>query len=93
VSEGPGKKVCAPGPDGGRKEGMRRALAILVVLTSAWSCGRPEWAIPRNGGSACMCSMACSCNASANEESQQERERCRDACSCDPCPSDRKKSE
>jgi hypothetical protein len=72
---------------------MRRALAILIVLASAWSCGRPEWVIPRSGGSACMCSMVCSCNASSSPESQEERERCRDACSCEPCAGERKKSE
>jgi hypothetical protein len=74
---------------------MRRALLILVVLAaSAWSCGRPEWAIPRSGGSACMCSMVCACDMSQNEETQKERDRCRDACSCDRCPGEhREKSE
>ena len=72
---------------------MRRALAILVVLASAWSCGTPEWAIPKNGRGACMCSMVCSCSVSTSAESQQERERCKDACSCEPCANERKKSE
>jgi hypothetical protein len=73
---------------------MRRALAILVVLVASTSnCGRPEWAIPRNGGSACMCSMTCACGMTTNEESQKERERCRDACSCDPCPGEKRATE
>ncbi len=74
---------------------MRRALVILVVLvaSSAWSCGKPEWAIPRSGGSACMCSMVCACGMSQNEDSQKERDRCRDACSCDPCAGEHRGSE
>ena len=75
---------------------MRRALLILVVLAasaSAWSCGKPEWAIPRSGGSACMCSMVCACGMGQNEETQKERDRCRDACSCDPCAGERREKE
>jgi hypothetical protein len=72
---------------------MRKALAILVVLASASHCGRPEWVIPRNGGSACMCSMVCSCSVSKSAESQAERDRCKDACDCEPCAGEKKKSE
>jgi hypothetical protein len=66
---------------------MQRALLVLVVLAaSALCCGRPEWAVPRSGGGACMCSLVCACGMTQNEESQRERERCFDACSCDRCP-------
>jgi hypothetical protein len=69
---------------------MRKVLAILVVLASASHCGRPEWVIPRNGGSACMCSMVCSCSVSKSEESQAERDRCKDACDCERCAGETK---
>lgn len=70
---------------------MRSALLLLVVLVaSAWSCAKPEYAIPRNGGSACNCSMVCPCSLSREEESLKERDRCFDACSCDPCPGEKR---
>ena len=80
-------KELRPGPDGCKKEGVRRALIILVVLVvSASSCGKPEWAVPRSGEAACMCNIICACGMSQSEDSQKERARCSDACSCDACP-------
>lgn len=69
---------------------MRSVLMVLVVfVASAWGCGKPEWAIPKSGEAACMCSIVCACGMSQNEESQKERTRCRDACECDACPGEK----
>ena len=87
-------KKLHPRPDRYKKGGVRRTLLVLAVLAaSAFSCGKPEWVIPKSGEAACMCNIICACSGmSRTGDAQKELDRCGDACGCEPCPGDAPKS-